>query len=187
MASSWVWANRFAFFMFEFAFCFEAALTILYWVVLYDGRELEFDNVNVHAALFVLMFLELLVSRMRFHTRHLSLVFLLSIAYLFVNLAVCVACPARPTTLPSNKRSPYRTLDDEPVYSVLTWDKGSDAVLVIGAFILMVVGWFFGVGAAALRDKVFPYARKAPAEQTESGLDFVKIAGPSRKELPPGV
>uniref|UniRef100_A0A7S1C1V5 Uncharacterized protein n=1 Tax=Bicosoecida sp. CB-2014 TaxID=1486930 RepID=A0A7S1C1V5_9STRA len=157
--TAWVWLNRAAFFLFEFAFAFEFGIVVLYWGVLYDPDldTVDFDNLNAHLLLLCIMLVELLLSRMRFRARHLALVLAGAVVYLVLNMVVSLA--------------------DEPVYRVLKWDRGGDAVLVIGSFILLIIGFFVGMGFAAARDKCVPYAGgREPVGEGARSTEFVKIS-----------
>ena len=114
----WIW--RSAIIVYEVALIMECIIVLIYWPLLYKSRswdiELVFTVLN-HSVPLAMLILDFIFQKWRFRFTHLSIVLLVGIAYLYVNYAW--------------------TVNNWPVYSILTWDSSQSYIL---AFFIVLLG-----------------------------------------------
>ena len=121
--------DRFVEALFEISFCFEAVITILYWVTLYEGGESPYDfyqNLAVHAVPLFLLFVDFIFNTYRFIASRVILVLIFAWIYLLIFSL------------------PY-VLAVGPVYGqFLTWKNAMSYVMIVGANVLILIFFFSG-------------------------------------------
>lgn len=135
------------------AVSFETVVVILYWVLLYRGVPVDETaalyfgrNCLIHGIVMIPPWVEVLAGSHRLHNQ-LSLPLLAAtISYLIVNVSWTRAV--------------------RPVYAILTWQYGSDAIIVIGTMIA-VQGFFFLAAALSWEAERWARGRWARCAATE--------------------
>lgn len=123
--------------IFSMAVPFQLVVVTLYWLLLASPQPnalRTWDNIESHGIKFALVWADLLCGSMVLATPQLLLTLSAAAIYLLINLAV--------------------TLTSYPVYSVLKWDSGASAVLIVGALVYMTVAFFLAQLLARLRDRL---------------------------------
>lgn len=121
--------------LFAIALPFQLVIVTLYWLLLAQAQPSPlyvWDNLESHGLKAVLIWTDLLVGSMALPTPQLLVTLGAALIYLVINLAV--------------------TLTSYPVYSVLKWNSGASAVLVLGALVYMVLAFFLAQTLARVRD-----------------------------------
>ena len=128
-------AHRLAQVLLAVALSWETIIVLLFWVLLFrgtpDGEEpglYYFSNVVIHGSVAVHPWVDLVVGSNTLPDRLSLPVLGASVLYLLLNLGVS------------------RSL--RPVYPVLTWTRGGDAVLVLGTLLLILAVFFAGAWVA---------------------------------------
>ena len=116
--------------------CWETVVVLLYWTLLYDG---DADPLNLwvqltqHFTVGVVLWIDLLVGRVRVPDRPVALMLLAGVGYLAINAAASLAV--------------------RPVYPILTWRNGRvAAALCIGILVAIAVLYFVAAALAYARD-----------------------------------
>lgn len=101
------------------AVSWEVVVVILFWAMLYTGtggrnpQDYYSSNVLIHGLVALPPLVDVLCGSVILHDRYLVIIVVAAFGYLLVNLGV--------------------TRSFRPVYPILKWNRGSDAILVLGA------------------------------------------------------
>ena len=114
--------------LFQTAFTAEGIITIIYWIILFQGftedNKEKYIDISVHALPLAFLIIDFIFCSYNFDFRDYLITFIILIIYLLINLAM--------------------TLGVKPIYPVLSWKDGPTYGYVIAAIAISLV--FYGAG-----------------------------------------
>lgn len=133
-----LWVQQTLVFLFHLAAGLGVGITLIYWLLLFnyssppEGAGL-YRSVQTHISILVPV-LEMAMGRVPVLSSHFPAFLLVCLLYLIVNGAFTAANPG------------------ESLYSILTWTRGTDAVVAIGVFLLVIVAYWSAFSLTRIRD-----------------------------------
>ena len=131
-------AHRMASVLLGIAVSWETVVVILYWALLFpasnpgsgEARDrFFFQNIVIHGTVVLHPWIDVACGSLRLQDRTILPVLSAAVVYLFMNLGVS------------------KTI--RPPYPILKWERGSDAILVLGTLLAIVVFYYLAAGVGA--------------------------------------
>ena len=114
--------------IYEIAFSYEVTITLLYWSVLFskfDDELSAYNDLAVHALPLAALLVDFIFNPISFEIKRFLIVLIAGTVYMLMNMAY--------------------SLGVEPVYGILDWVTGISYGLLIGAYVLLLIGFGFGI------------------------------------------
>ena len=112
----------------------EVLIILIYWLTIYDGRAISFNNLEKHGILgFLLMIDVLVIHRVPIRIKHIFPQFAFCIVFLVWSVIHAVADIGHP----ESDNDPET--DDDAIYSTVNWNKRPGAAGVMVGFLLLIV------------------------------------------------
>lgn len=131
--SSRVIAHRVLSSLLALAVSFTSVVVIIFWSLLFrvltteEKRRYMPENIIIHGIVLLPPWIDMIIGATRLHFRTFIVCFIAAFLYLVVNCSV--------------------SLTVHPVYSILTWRVATDAIIVLGVFLVLFVA---AMGAASI-------------------------------------